>query len=118
MKNLVSTTAFVALTVLSFSPAALAGGGGSCHFHGNAPAKEAVVVGCAKDQVASLVTKAKIEASWKSAQLEKAEVVDGKSTREWKLTFNNPGAADASKKTLYLFYTLPGNFIAANFTGK
>ncbi len=38
--------------------------------------------------------------------------------KEWKLTFKNPNASDANKKNLYLFYTLPGNFIAANFTGQ
>jgi hypothetical protein len=27
-------------------------------------------------------------------------------------------ATDASKQTLYIFFSQPGNFIAANFTGK
>ena len=50
--------------------------------------------------------------------LDKALVVEGKNKKEWKLTFINPQATDANKKTLYLFYTLSGNFIAANFTGQ
>ena len=29
-----------------------------------------------------------------------------------------PGAKDKAKETLYLFFTAPGNFIAANFTGQ
>jgi len=29
-----------------------------------------------------------------------------------------PTAKDKSKETLYMFFTLPGNFIAANFTGQ
>ena len=28
------------------------------------------------------------------------------------------GATDKSKETLYMFFTPPGNFIAANFTGQ
>ena len=33
-------------------------------------------------------------------------------------TFKEPGAADKAKETLYMFFTVQGNFIAANFTGK
>lgn len=116
MKKIISIASLV--TALSFAPAAFASGGGSCHFHGYTPAKEAVVVGCAKEKINALVTDAKIEMSWKSAQIDKAETVEGKSMKEWKLTFNNPAALEANKKTLYMFFTLNGNFIAANFTGK
>ena len=116
MKKIISIASLAA--ALSFAPAAFAGGGSSCHFHGNLPAKEAVVVGCAKDQIGVLVAKAKIEMSWKSASLDKAETVEGKSMKEWKLTFKNPAALEANKKTLYIFFTLTGNFIGANFTGQ
>ncbi|MCU0925878.1 MAG: DUF6488 family protein [Hydrogenophaga sp.] len=34
------------------------------------------------------------------------------------MSFKNPAATDASKQTLYLFFSQPGNFIAANFTGQ
>lgn len=116
MKKIISIATLV--TTMAFAPAAFAGGGGSCHFHGNAPAKETVVVGCAKDQLSNLVAKAKIEMSWKSATLDKAETVEGKSMKEWKLTFKNPAALEANKRTLYMFFTLTGNFIGANFEGK
>jgi hypothetical protein len=116
MKTFFSIAAILA--TLSFSPAASAGGAGSCHFHGNTPAKESVVVDCAKKQIDELVAKTKIEASWKSVPLDKALVVEGKNKKEWKLTFVNPQATDVNKRTLYLFYTLSGNFIAANFTGQ
>ncbi len=116
MKNFFSIAALLA--TLFFSPAASAGGAGSCHFHGNTPAKESVVVACAKKQIDELVAKTKLETSWKSASLDKALVVEGKNKKEWKLTFINPQAVDANKKTLYFFYALNGNFIAANFTGE
>ena len=116
MKKFASMATLIA--TLAFAPAAFAGGGGSCHFHGNAPAKEAVIVGCATDYKDGLASKGKIDASWKGVQLEKAETIEGKKMKEWKLTFKNVAEKDTFKQTLYMFYTLTGNFIAANFTGK
>ena len=40
----------------------------------------------------------------------------GKKGKESKVTFKDAAAKDKSKATLYMFFTLPGNFIAANFT--
>ncbi len=116
MKTFVS----VAALAVSFSVAApaFAGAGGGCHFHGHAPVKEVLIVGCAGDYKDSLASNGKIDASWKSVKLDKAETVEGKNMKEWKLTFKNPAEKDATKQTLYMFYTLTGNFIAANFTGK
>jgi hypothetical protein len=116
MKTFIAAFAITAslLTV----PAVLADVGGSCHFHGNKPASEAVVTSCGKQRKAALVKAGKLEASWQGAKLDKAELVDGKKGKEWKLSFQNPAAADASKQTLYLFFSQPGNFIAANFTGR
>lgn len=116
MKHFASIATLVA--TLAFAPAAFAGAGGACHFHGNAPIKETILVGCASDYKDGLVSTGKIAPSWKGVKLDKAEKVEGKSMKEWKFTFKNPAETDATKQTLYLFYTLTGNFIAANFTGK
>jgi Family of unknown function (DUF6488) len=116
MKNFVSIAALVA--TLALAPNAFAGGGGGCHFHGNAPIKESILTGCANEQKDALVNNGKIDASWKGVKLDKAETVEGKSRKEWKFMFKNPAEKDASKQTLYMFYTLTGNFIGANFTGK
>ena len=116
MKTLVS---LIALTVSLFTaPAALADVGGSCHFHGNKPATEAVVTRCGTERKAALVKAGKLDASWQAVKLDKAELVDGKKAKEWKVTFKNPAAPDAAKQTLYLFFSQPGNFIAANHTGQ
>jgi len=101
-----------------WSPLAAADQGGSCHFHGSKAAPEATVTGCAMQRKAALVKAGKLDASWGAVKHEKIEVVDGKKGKEWKLTFANPAATDRSKATLYMFYTPPGNFIAANFTGQ
>ncbi len=92
--------------------------GSKCHFHGARPAAESAVLGCANERKAALIKQGKLEASWKDIQPAKPEQVDGKKGKEWKLTFKNPSAKDKTKETLYMFYTLPGNFVAANHTGQ
>lgn len=116
MKNFISIATLTA--ALLASPSAFAGGGGGCHFHGNAPIKETVIAGCATGKKDALASSGQIEASWKSVKLDKSETIEGKKMKEWKLTFKNPTAKDATKQTLYMFYTLTGNFIGANFTGQ
>ncbi|MDP2419452.1 MAG: DUF6488 family protein [Hydrogenophaga sp.] len=111
-------TAAALLASLCTAPAALADKGGSCHFHGNKPATEAVVSDCAQQRKAALVKAGKLDATWQAVPLDKAELVDGKKGKEWKASFKNPAAADAAKQTLYIFFSQPGNFIAANHTGQ
>lgn len=115
MKTLISTCTLI--LSLFATTATRADVGGSCHFHGNKPASEAVVTECGAQRKAALVKAGKLDASWQAVKLAKAEWVDGKKGKEWRLSYNNPGA-DASKQTLYLFFSAPGNFIAANFTGQ
>ena len=104
-------------SMLAAQPA-LADKGGSCHFHGSKPAAEATVTGCAQQRKESLVKTGKLDASWQSIPQQRIEMVDGKKGKEWKVSFKHPTAADKSKDTLYMFFTAPGNFIAANFTGQ
>ena len=76
------------------------------------------MIQCATQYKDKLVESGKLEKSWQAvAKADKLEQVDGKRSKEWKLSFKNPAATDKAKDTLYLFYTLPGNFIAANHTG-
>lgn len=115
----IAFTAPVALaTSLLAVTAAQADAGGRCHFHGHKPASQAVVTECADQRRAALVKAGKLDASWQAIQQDKAELVDGKKGKEWKVTFHNPAAPDPGKRTLYLFFSQPGNFIAANHTGK
>lgn len=100
------------------APAVQADEGGNCHFHGKKPAAETVVKDCADKRKAALVKAGKLDASWQNVKLEKAELVDGKKGKEWKLSFKNPAASEVSKQTLYLFFSQPGNFIAANHSGQ
>jgi hypothetical protein len=109
----------LAFAILGLSTAAQAGADASCHFHGSKPAAQATVVQCAVQYKDKLVEGGKLEKSWQTvSQTTSIEQVDGKRSKEWKLSFKNPSATDKSKDTLYLFYTLPGNFVAANHTGQ
>lgn len=116
MKATFFATAVMALTAMS--PSAMAGEGGSCHFHGSKPATEAIVSDCAGKRRDALVKAGKLEGSWADVALAKVELVDGKKGKEWKASFANPAASDKAKQTLYIFFSHPGNFIAANFTGQ
>ena len=110
----------IATLVAAVAPStlAVAGPGGSCHFHGAKPASDTVVVDCANQRKEALIATGKLDKGWQDVKLEKAELVDGKKGKEWRVTFKNPGAKEKAKDTLYLFFTAPGNFIAANFTGQ
>ena len=97
---------------------AFAGDAAHCHFHGSKPAAQEVVSGCAAQRQQALIASGKLDKGWQAIKPTSLEQVDGTRGKEWKVTFNNPAATDTSKKTLYMYFTVPGNFIAANFTGK
>lgn len=116
MKNLIAITTF--FSSLAFAPQAMAGEGGSCHFHGSKPATEAVVKDCADQRRAALIKAGKLNASWGAAKQEALELVEGKKGKEWKVRYTNPAEADKAKQNLFVFFAHNGNFIAANFTGQ
>ena len=113
------------LLMVTILTAGIIGAGGtmaaessSCHFHGKKIASEETVTNCATERKEVLIKQGKIDSSWKTIEQDKIELVDGKKGKEWLVTFTNPAATDKKKEKLYLFFTAPGNFIAANFTGK
>lgn len=92
--------------------------GGSCHFHGSKPAAEATILKCAYQRKDSLVKSGKLDKSWDPIKHDSISYVDGKKGKEWKVSFVNLDAPDTAKTNLYMFFTPPGNFIAANHTGQ
>lgn len=65
-----------------------------------------------------LVENGKIEKSWMPAIVESAQQRTYGHKTEWVVTFNNSKASDPDKSTLYIFLSVKGDFIAADFTGK
>ncbi len=65
--------------------------------------------------VASIVEKGKLDDSWTEI---KPQDPKENSRHEWVVAFFNPAEKDNDKQTLYMFLTMSGEYIAANFTGK
>lgn len=113
-----STALLMAFSLAAVAAPVSADKGGSCHFHGSEAAKEDTILRCAVQRKDALASGGKIEGSWKGARQEKLEQVDGKKGKEWRVTFRNPEAKEKGKEALYVFLSLQGNVLAANFSGK
>ena len=66
----------------------------------------------------SLVANGKLEKSWDAVKSTGATQKDFGKGMEWTVTFKNEKVSDKEKQTLYVYYTLTGNYLATNFTGK
>ena len=116
MKQL--TTALCTAAVLTLSLPVFASDAADCHFHGSAAATRETVSGCAVRHQQKLVAGGKVDKSWLAIKPSTLEQIDGQRGKEWKVMFKDPAAADKTKEILYMFLTVQGNLIAANFTGK
>ena len=114
MSKLVS---ILLISLALFSTPAFAGAGHD-HGHSHGPIKSDAAAMKAKGKIAALVKANKIPASW--AQLEPVTVEQKTYSKgpEWVITFKNTQVKDTSKQTLYMFYSLDGRYIAANYTGS
>lgn len=117
MKRIVVILAALIPSLIMSTPA-FAGEGASCHFHGNRAAEESTVILCAKDRRDLYVEQGTTEASWSDVEPKSVEIIEGTKGQEWRVLFENKAVSEPSKRTLYMFFTLPGNFIAANYSGK
>ena len=119
MKKL--TTIYILLAALTFIVPAHADSGHSHdkdggHSHG--PINSDGAKTKAKGMLLGLVKKGVINKSWQGINPVKAEKKTFSKEPEWVVSFKNNKIQDQSKQTLYIFYTLDGQYIAANYTGK
>ena len=104
----------------------MAGGNDHGHGHGHdhgspivqEPVSEATAEDKAADIIALLVERKKLDASWASISANSIEQKTVMGSTEWVISFVNNDLEDTSKKTLYIFLTLSGDYIAANHTGQ
>lgn len=68
--------------------------------------------------VASLADNKRIDSSWKVANVVKTEKKKFGESMEWVVSFKNDKITDSAKQTLYVFVTLGGEVVGANYTGK
>lgn len=113
MRNI--STVLLVSSLLFVSPVMAGAGhdhGSGGHSHGAISGGE--IIKKATVKVKSLVESGKLEKSWADVK------ADGASTKddEWVVTYKNDKASDATKRTLYMFFSLDGAYIATNFTGK
>lgn len=93
-------------------------GAGHDHGHSHALVSSGQVVDLAAKKLQLMVDAGKIDATWVGAKSNRIEQVSYSQGPEWVVTFVNDKLADTSKQTLYLFYSLSGQYIAANYTGN
>ena len=110
MRNI--STALLVSSLLFVSPVMVHAHGGGGQSHG--PISRSEVIKKATEKVKSLIENGKLDKSWVDADAYDA------STRgsEWVVTYKNDKESDTAKRTLYVFFSLDGAYIATNFTGK
>ncbi|MCW8886161.1 MAG: DUF6488 family protein [Motiliproteus sp.] len=107
---------FKLIAVLLFSLWGTQLSAGTGHSHAPVDANKASTI--ATKVVSTLVKNNVIESSWNTVKIGNIEQKAFGSNREWVATFSNPQITDKSKQTLYIFLTLSGEYLAANYTGK
>lgn len=98
-----------------------AGPGSGDHSHGHAPSEPISKIKAgekAAEFVKNFSKKGKLEKSWAMLQAASIEQKTFKKGPEWVVTFNNPKVENKDKQTLYVFLSLSGKFLGANFTGN
>jgi len=116
MRNI--STALLVSALLFASPLMAGEGhdhGSGGHSHG--PISNEGAINKATMKVKSLVESGKLDKSWGGVIAEGATQKTFSDGPEWVVTFKNNKANDAAKQTLYMFFTIDGNYIATNFTG-
>ena len=106
-------------TLALFSMGANAGSGHDHgHSHSNAPVNQAIATTTATSIVAEFVKRKKLDESWASIKVGSVEKKEYSGRSEWVISFVNDKITDPAKRTLYVFLTSTGDYIAANYTGK
>ncbi|MCG2635250.1 MAG: DUF6488 family protein [Gammaproteobacteria bacterium] len=111
------TTLFFGL-LLSFATFSTLAGSGHDHGHAHGPVDQETAKAKATAVVVELAKREKIDASWGSISASSVEQKVFKSSPEWVVVFVNDEISDPAGKTLYVFLTLGGDYIAANYTGE
>lgn len=109
----------LALCFSVFNTPAIAGSGHDHgHGHSHGPVSSDIASDKAMKKVDQLAKAGKTDASWSDIQPASVEQKTYANGPEWVVTFQNSKVSDKEKQTLYLFYSLDGNYIAANYTGE
>ena len=112
-------TRIIILSSLIFGAPVMAGTGHDHgHSHSYSPVNQEKASANATEIVAALVKRNKLTESWTSVKVASVEKITVQGNPEWVVVFEDKNITDAKKQKLYVFLTLGGDYIAANFTGK
>jgi hypothetical protein len=105
---------FLLFTTLAFA------GSGHDHGHGHShePITKLEAEGIATRSVTKLIERNTIDSSWASVSVHKSEQKEFGAKMEWVVLFINKAISDKEKQTLYIFLSLEGEYLAANYTGS
>jgi len=112
-------TLLLGFTLGLFPMMAIAGGGHDHgHGHSHSPVNQATANSKATKIISSFIKQKTLDKSWASTTVRSSEKKMFNGKQEWVVSFINEKVADAKKRKLYVFLTLSGDYIAANYTGK
>ena len=103
------------LYLFSFSAVA---GPGHDHSDGHAAITQEQAESIAIKNVAKLADKGKLDKSWTTVKVSKVEKKSFGGNPEWVVVFNNNDIPEPEKRTLYVFLSVGGDYLAANHTGN
>ena len=84
----------------------------------NAPVDMQTAVKTAKIVVNKLAKGEKIDKTWLNIKAKSAILRQYPSGTEWVVAFKNPKIKKKSHQVLYIFLTISGKYVAANYTGQ
>lgn len=90
--------------------------GGHSQLHGLVSSEE--VITKASEKVNQLAEAGRIDVSWSGIKTTHSEQKSYAAGTEWVIVFKNAKLKEPTKQTLYLFFSLDGHYIAANYSGK
>jgi hypothetical protein len=116
MKTLATT---LVLSSLLFGAPVIAGSGHDHgHSHAQAPVNKETAEENAGKAIASIALTGKIDKSWESITASSSEKKNFNGRSEWVVIFVNKKITDTAKQKLFVFLTVNGEYIAANYTGN
>ena len=88
------------------------------HSHSHAPVNHATANTNAAKIVSALVKRNKLDNTWASISASSVEKKLFQGKQGWVVVYVNDKITDSDKRTLYIYLTLGGDYIAANYTGE
>ena len=117
MKYLLAT--FIAASLVFAMPIGQAvAGSGHSHGHSHEKISGEEAVKRASNAISKLSNAKKIDTSWTGIAADEVKKKTFSKGPEWVVIFKNANIKDPSKQTLYLFISLYGDILGANYAGE